>query len=61
MNEIISKRQLSETIWLYVVQSKEVSRNARAGQFVVIRPYADSERIPLTLCDFDASRETITL
>jgi NAD(P)H-flavin reductase len=44
-----------------VVDAPRVARHARAGQFVIVRPSGDSERIPLTICDVDTGAGTITL
>jgi ferredoxin--NADP+ reductase len=44
-----------------VVAAPRVARNGRAGQFVIVRPSGDSERIPLTICDVDPDAGTITL
>ena len=44
-----------------VVDAPRVARHARAGQFVIIRPLDDSERIPLTICGADPDKGTITL
>ena len=44
-----------------VVDAPRVARHAHAGQFVIVRPSADSERIPLTICDSDPDAGTITL
>lgn len=44
-----------------VVDAPRVARYVRAGQFVIVRPTVDGERIPLTVCDADASEGTITL
>ena len=44
-----------------VVDAPRVARYARAGQFVIVRPSSDSERIPLTICDADPDAGTITL
>jgi ferredoxin--NADP+ reductase len=44
-----------------VVDAPRVARHARAGQFVIVRPGDDSERIPLTICGADSDKGTITL
>ena len=44
-----------------VVDAPRVARHAGAGQFVIVRPSGDSERIPLTICDIDPDAGTITL
>lgn len=38
-----------------------VANRARAGQFVIIRPLCDSERIPLTISDYDAKKGIVSL
>ena len=44
-----------------VIDAPRVARHARAGQFVIVRPSDDSERIPLTICDNDPDVGTVTL
>jgi ferredoxin--NADP+ reductase len=58
---IVEKRLLSESVTLYEVEAPRVARRHRAGQFVMVRPHASSERIPLTIADVDRERGTITL
>jgi ferredoxin--NADP+ reductase len=58
---IIVKRPLGENVTLYEVEAPRVARRHRAGQFVMVRPHAHSERIPLTIADVDSERGTITL
>lgn len=59
MHEILQKDLLAPRVTRYVVRAPEVARARRAGQFVIVRPRDDSERIPLTIADGDA--DTITL
>ncbi len=61
MYRILQKEVLSETIKLMVVEAPQVARAAHAGQFVIVRAHDRSERIPLTIADFDRSNGTITL
>jgi ferredoxin--NADP+ reductase len=61
MFPIVEKRLLSENVTLYEVEAPRVARRHRAGQFVMVRPHASSERIPLTIADVDRERGTITL
>ena len=44
-----------------IVDAPRVARHGRAGQFVIVRPSGDSERIPLTICDAVPATGTITL
>ncbi len=59
MHEILQKDLLAPRVTRYLVRAPEVARARRAGQFVIVRPRDDSERIPLTIADGDA--DTITL
>jgi ferredoxin--NADP+ reductase len=59
MYDILRKDTLAPKVTRYVVRAPEVARARRAGQFVIVRPRADSERIPLTIAD--AGADTITL
>ena len=61
MFEIRTKRVLGENVTLFEVAAPRVARRHRAGQFVMVRPHAKSERIPLTIADVDHDRDTITL
>ena len=58
---IIARRQLSPDITLFEVKAPLIARHWKPGQFVILRPTPDSERIPLTLVDGDAARGTIRL
>ena len=61
MHRIAEKRRLADTITLMKVEAPLVVREARPGQFVIVRLDEFAERIPLTICDADKSRRTITL
>lgn len=61
MHKIIKKIQLNSQVTLMEVEAAEVVRNARPGQFVVIHLDETSERIPLTICDKDIEKGTITI
>jgi len=58
---IVSREKLSADIFSIEVEAPEIARHWQAGQFVVLRPTLESERIPLTLVDGDAARGTIRL
>ena len=61
MFKIVVKKSLGENVTLYEVEAPRVAKRHRAGQFVMVRPQAHSERIPLTIADVDRARGTITL
>lgn len=58
---IVANQQLAPGVFRIEVEAPEVATHWQAGQFVVLRPTAESERIPLTLVDGDAVRGTVTL
>jgi ferredoxin--NADP+ reductase len=58
---ILVKKAMCENVSLFEVEAPRVARRHRAGQFVMLRPHASSERIPLTIADVDRVAGTITL
>jgi len=61
MATVIEKRHLTEITKLFVVSSPLVARNARPGQFVVLRVSETGERVPISIADFDPVAHTITI
>jgi ferredoxin--NADP+ reductase len=61
MNTILAKRQLAPEIVLLEVAAPRIARRWKPGNFIIIRPLPDSERIPLTIVDSSAGRESITM
>lgn len=61
MAKIISKNNLAPDIYEFVVDSPLVAHKCQPGQFVIIRTDEYSERIPLTIADFDRNKGTLTL
>ncbi len=59
--EIIEKRLLAPNIVLMKVYAPRIAQSAKPGQFLIVIVDDKSERIPLTICDFDASEGTITI
>jgi ferredoxin--NADP+ reductase len=59
--EILEKREFSPGVKEYVLKAPLIAQKCQAGQFVIIRPDAYSERIPLTIADFDRERGAITI
>lgn len=58
---VLKREKLSDTIALLEIEAPLVVRNARAGQFVIVRPTSSSERIPLTISDMDLERGSISI
>ncbi|MBN1425936.1 sulfide/dihydroorotate dehydrogenase-like FAD/NAD-binding protein [Candidatus Fermentibacteria bacterium] len=61
MYEVVSKKRLADSVTLLEIQCPAIAAKAKAGQFVIVRQKENSERIPLTLSDWDAESGTITL
>jgi len=59
--KILKKQVLSDLVTLMEVSAPQVTRKAQAGQFVIVRAYEESERIPLTIADFDRAAQSVTL
>ena len=51
--EILDKRLLAPGIHRYAVRAPEIAKARQAGQFVIVRPRPDAERIPLTIAGGD--------
>ena len=61
MFKIIRKEALNPTVTRMVVDAPLIARKAMPGQFVILRAGADSERIPLTVADYDRAAGTVTV
>ncbi|MDE6668447.1 MAG: sulfide/dihydroorotate dehydrogenase-like FAD/NAD-binding protein [Muribaculaceae bacterium] len=61
MFEIVSKRTLAPRVVEMKVKAPRVAESARPGQFVIVRTDPKGERIPLTICDYDADEGTVTI
>lgn len=53
MSEILKKEQLSEQVFRYRLNAPRIAKRRKAGQFIILRPVQNSERIPLTIVDSD--------
>ncbi|MFA5385829.1 MAG: sulfide/dihydroorotate dehydrogenase-like FAD/NAD-binding protein [Eubacteriales bacterium] len=61
MPKILDKQVLSPVIKLMVVEAPEIAGKCLPGQFIILRIGEESERIPLTIADFNRENGTITL
>lgn len=61
MFKVLSKRYLANNIWLIEVEAPNVARACLPGQFVIVKLDERAERVPLTICDYDRERKSITL
>ena len=61
MYEIVRAKRLSDNIFLCDVKAPRVAKHCEPGQFIIARMGEDGERIPLTICDYDREKGTITI
>ncbi len=61
MYTIVRHQAFSDTTFLWEVLAPDVARAAQAGHFVMLRLHEGSERIPLTVADYDREKGTITM
>lgn len=58
---IEAKRTLAENVNEYVIAAPAAARNAKPGQFVILRVDAEGERVPFTICDINRTLGTVTI
>ena len=61
MYKILRKEKLNPTVTRMEILAPEVAAKAEPGQFIILRPQADSEHIPLTVADFDREKGSVTI
>ena len=61
MYKIVKAKELTTNIYLMEVEAKRVAHACKPGQFVIVRVDEEGERIPLTICDYDREKGTVTI
>ena len=61
MYKIVRKRSLNPTVSLMEIEAPLIAKKAEPGQFIIFRAKEDSERVPLTIADFDREKGTVTI
>ena len=61
MYPIVRKEQLADQIILMDIKAPRVAKSCLPGQFIIAKVDEVGERIPLTICDYDRERETVTI
>ena len=61
MFKITKAEQLTSNIYLMDVVAPRVAKSCKPGQFIIVRLDETAERIPLTICDYDAEAGTVTI
>ncbi len=61
MYKILKKKELNPTVTLMDIDAPHIAKKAEPGQFIILRVDEDSERIPLTIADYDSEKGTVTI
>lgn len=61
MFKIVKKQDLADGIVLFEVEAPRIAKHCEPGQFVIVVEKPNAERIPLTICDYNREKGTITL
>ena len=61
MFRIVNKRELNSMVTLLEIEAPFVAKKAQAGQFIIFRVDEFSERVPLTIADYDREKGTVTI
>jgi ferredoxin--NADP+ reductase len=58
--KIASKKQLAYKKTLFEVEAPDIAAKARPGQFLIVIAREGGERVPLTICDYDVQKGTVS-
>ena len=61
MYNILKAEELADKIYLMDVEAPRVARRCQPGEFVIVKMDEVGERIPLTICDYDREKGTVTI
>lgn len=61
MYPILEAKELTTNIFLMEVEARRVAKSCLPGQFLIVRTDENGERIPLTICDYDREKGTVTI
>ena len=61
MYKILKKMNIADKLCLFEIENFRLARVALPGQFLIVKVDEKGERIPLTICDYDRNRGTVTI
>ena len=61
MYKIVEKKEIAPNIFLMDIEAPRVAKSAKPGQFIIVRLDEKGERVPLTICDYNLEKETVTI
>lgn len=59
--KILKKKDLADKLCLFEIEDKKLAASAKPGQFLIVKIDDKGERIPLTICDYDKDKGTVTI
>ena len=60
MYKIVAKREIAPKEKLFEVEAPDIAAKAQPGQFVMLIIGSKGERVPLTICDCDSKKGTVS-
>lgn len=61
MYQILKAEKLADKIYLMEVDAPRIAHTCEPGEFVIVKIDEEGERIPLTICDFDREKGTVSI
>ena len=61
MYPIVRREKLADKFYLMDVKAPRVAQYCEPGQFVIVKIDEEGERIPLTICDYNREKGTVTI
>lgn len=61
INQIVEKKEIAPNIIEFTVYEPRIAASARPGQFIIVIGDEYSERIPLTIADYDVHKGTVKI
>ncbi len=61
MNRVVQRTMIVPNMHLLELEAPEIASKIRPGQFIIVRPDEEGERIPLSVADWDKEKGTITI
>jgi ferredoxin--NADP+ reductase len=61
LNKILEKRILTPGVILMKIYAPRIAKKAEPGQFIIVMPDEKSERIPLTIADYEREAGSVTI
>ncbi|WP_461206629.1 sulfide/dihydroorotate dehydrogenase-like FAD/NAD-binding protein [Clostridium sp. DL1XJH146] len=61
MYKILKRRELAPDLYLMDIDAPRVAKSAQPGQFIIVKLDEKGERIPLTICDYDREKGSVTI